>query len=73
MNTTVTGGTAASFLTVFPDLTAVPSASNINFSAGQTIPNMVTTSIGTNGKVDFFNHVGSVNVVADLFGYLTRK
>jgi PKD repeat protein len=72
LNTTVTNGTANSFLTVYPDGTTLPAASNINFSAGQTIPNMVTTSIGANGKVDFYNHVGSVDVLADLFGYFTR-
>jgi hypothetical protein len=72
LNTTVTGGTANSFVTVYPDGSALPSVSNINFGAGQTIPNMVTTSIGANGKVDFYNHVGSVDVLADLFGYFTR-
>lgn len=72
LNTTVTDGTANSFVTVFPDGSPLPSTSDINFGPGQTIPNMVTTSIGANGKVDFFNHVGSVDVLADLLGYFTR-
>ena len=40
-NTTVTGGTANSFVTVFPAGGSVPNASNVNFAAGQTIPNLV--------------------------------
>lgn len=72
LNTTATDGTANSFVTVFPDGASLPSASNINFVAGQTIPNMVTASIGADGKVDFYNHSGSVDVIADLFGYFTR-
>jgi PKD repeat protein len=72
LNTTVTDGTANSFVTVFPDGSPLPTASDINFAAGETIPNMVTAGIGADGKVDFFNHVGSVDVLADLFGYFTR-
>jgi PKD repeat protein len=70
LNVTVAGSTAGGYLTVYPDGSAVPNASNINFGAGQTIANMVTVGIG-DGKVDFDNHFGTVDVVADLFGYFT--
>jgi Domain of unknown function (DUF1906) len=70
LNVTVTNPSAGSFLTVFPDGGAVPSSSNLNFTAGQTIPNLVTVPV-TNGVVDFYNHTGSVDVIADLFGYYT--
>ncbi|MFB8235061.1 hypothetical protein ACFC58_00700 [Kitasatospora purpeofusca] len=69
LNVTVTGPTAESFLTVYPSGNAVPSASNLNFSAGQTVPNLVTVPVGADGKVAFYNHVGSTDVVADLAGY----
>ncbi|HEX5115138.1 MAG TPA: PKD domain-containing protein [Pseudonocardiaceae bacterium] len=71
LNVTATDANTSSFLTVYPDGAARPNASNINFSAGQTIPNMVTASIGSDGKVDFYNHVGSVDAIADVFGYFT--
>jgi hypothetical protein len=69
LNVTVTGGTGAGFLTVWPDGTTRPNASNINWVTGQTIPNLVTVPV-VNGKIDFRNaSPGTVQVVADLFGY----
>ena len=47
---------------------AAPEASNLNFTAGETIPNLVIVPVGADGKVDFYNDAGSVNLVADLAG-----
>jgi len=69
MNVTVTGATANSFVTAYPAGAGVPVASNVNFAAGQTIPNLVTVKIGTNGQVSFANAMGSVHVIADVVGY----
>ena len=69
VNVTATGGTAGSFLSVFPSGSAVPTASNLNFAAGQTIPNLAVVKIGANGKISFFNAVGAVDVVVDVVGY----
>ena len=33
----------------------LPLASNLNFVAGQTIPNLVVAPVGADGKVDFYN------------------
>ncbi len=68
LNVTVTNPTAAGFLTVFADGGSVPGASNLNFTAGETIPNLVVVPV-TDGSVDFFNLTGSVDVIADLSGY----
>jgi len=69
LNTTVTEPTAPGFLTVYPDGVAPPSASNLNFTAGQTVPNLVMVPVH-DGKVDFYNAAsGTVNVVADLAGF----
>ncbi|OIV35275.1 hypothetical protein BIV57_22425 [Mangrovactinospora gilvigrisea] len=70
LNVTATGATANSYASVYPDGTTRTSASNLNFKAGQTIPNLVTVPI-VNGKVDFYNNAGSVNLIADLVGYYT--
>jgi GH25 family lysozyme M1 (1,4-beta-N-acetylmuramidase) len=69
LNVTVTAPTTAGYLTVYPDGHTQPTASNLNFTAGQTIPNLVTVPV-INGKVDFFNgSSGSVHLIADLAGY----
>ncbi|HEX4701757.1 MAG TPA: hypothetical protein VH352_06470, partial [Pseudonocardiaceae bacterium] len=73
LNVTATNPTQGSFLTVFPDGVTRPVASNLNFGAGQTIPNLVTVPVGSDGQVDFYNFHGSVDVVADLFGYFTSS
>ena len=70
LNTTVTEPTSGSFLTVFPsdDLTP-PTASNLNFAPGQTVPNLVIVKVGTNGNVKIYNAVGSVHVIFDVAGW----
>jgi len=70
LNVTVTGPTAASFLTVYPGGSARPvDASNLNYVANQTIPNLVLVPLGSGNKVTFYNAAGTVNVIADLVGY----
>jgi hypothetical protein len=71
MNVTVTNPTAASYLTVFPTGATQPLASNLNFSAGQTVPNRVAVKLGTGGQVTIFNSAGYVDVIADVNGYFT--
>jgi hypothetical protein len=72
LNVTAVAPTRAGFLTVFPAATRRPNASTLNFSARQTIPNMVTVAVGTGGRVSFYNHTGSTQLVADLAGYYVR-
>ena len=69
INVTVTGTTAASYLTVFPHGAAQPLASNLNWVAGKTIPNLVSVQVGGSGAITFFNAFGSTHVVVDLEGY----
>ncbi|MFI8522345.1 FlgD immunoglobulin-like domain containing protein [Streptomyces sp. NPDC085481] len=70
LNVTATAPTAASFVSVHPDGTPRTSASNLNFTAGQTVPNLVVVPV-VNGKVAFYNHAGSVHLIADIAGYFT--
>ena len=69
MNVAVTEPTAASFLTVYPSGVERPLAANLNFVAGQTIPNLVIAKVGADGAVDIFNYAGSTHVVADVAGW----
>ncbi|MEZ5145257.1 MAG: hypothetical protein R2726_22505 [Acidimicrobiales bacterium] len=73
LNVTVTGTTAASFLTLWPKGATQPTASNLNWVAGQTIPNAVTVKVGTDGKVNVFNPSGSANVIIDVVGYYDQS
>jgi len=69
-NVTVTGATAGGVLTVYPDGYTLPTASNLNFAAGQTVANMVTVAPGADGAVRFHNSgTGTVHVLLDLAGY----
>ena len=71
LNVTVTAGTAPSFLTVYPDGQSRPEASNLNFTAGQSVPNLVVAKVGTDGRVRAFNYAGSVHVIFDVVGWFT--
>lgn len=74
MNVTVVQPSAAGFLTVAPTGVAMPLASNLNFSAGEIVPNLVEVELGLNGEVTFFNgSTGDTNVVADVEGYVSSS
>jgi len=72
LNVTVTQPTAAGYLTVGPHIAGGYKASNsdLNWKAGETIPNMVVVPIFYDGSAQFTNHSsGSVHIVVDLEGY----
>ncbi|MGE0879773.1 MAG: FG-GAP repeat domain-containing protein [Acidimicrobiia bacterium] len=68
MNVTVTRALAGGYLTVYPCGQVAPLASNLNYTAGQTVPNLVTVAVGAGGKVCFFTH-RTVHLVADVAGW----
>ncbi len=70
LNVTVTGPTRGGFLSVAPALST--STSNLNFVAGSTVANLVVTKLSATGTVTIYNgSIGTVNVLADVQGYLT--
>lgn len=71
MNLTAIDPTADSFLTVWPSGQSRPNASNLNFAAGQTVPNLVVAKLGTGGRVSVFNSAGTVHLAADVVGYFS--
>jgi hypothetical protein len=71
LNVTATNPIIGGYLTVFPTGATRPLASNLNFLAGQTVPNRVIVKVGTGGKVSFFNFSGNTDVVADVGGWFT--
>ncbi|AQT72286.1 N-acetylmuramoyl-L-alanine amidase [Streptomyces sp. fd1-xmd] len=72
LNVTATNPTTAGHVSVFPHGTTRTSASNLNFTAGQTIPNLVIVPV-VDGKVSFYNNAGSVDLIADITGYFTTS
>ena len=69
LNVTVTGTTAASFLTAWPDLAGRPNASDLNWGAGLTVPNLVVVKLGSDGKIGLYNPAGATDVIIDVVGW----
>lgn len=69
LNVTATQPQKNGFLTVYPNEQTVPNASNLNFTAGTTVPNLV--SVADPGlMIGVYNHSsGSVQIVVDEEGY----
>ena len=69
LNITVTDTTAASYLTLWPDGTAQPLASDLNWIAGNTLPNLIVVKLGADGSIDFYNGFGMTDVIVDVVGW----
>ncbi|HEY5424599.1 MAG TPA: hypothetical protein VIK05_14070, partial [Ilumatobacteraceae bacterium] len=71
MNVTAVGGTAGSFLTIYPsDAASRPQASNLNWTAGSApTPNKVDVKLSAGGAINLYNLAGNVDVLADVVGY----
>jgi len=70
MNVTVTNPTAGGNVSAYPAGKALPATSNLNFSAGETVPNLVTVRVGSGDIVDLHNDSpGSTDLIADVQGY----
>ncbi|TPG19331.1 M6 family metalloprotease domain-containing protein [Pedococcus bigeumensis] len=69
LNVTVTGPTTSGYVTVWPHVQSRPATSNLNFSPGQTVPNLVIVKVGPDGLVDLFNSAGQTHLLADVMGW----
>ncbi|MFF9983248.1 PKD domain-containing protein [Streptomyces erythrochromogenes] len=72
LNVTVTNPRESGHLTVHPSGQAAPTASNLNFTTGQTVANSVIVPIGADGRIIVRN--GSwqpTDAVIDVNGYYT--
>jgi parallel beta-helix repeat protein len=70
LNVTVTQPGTSGFVTAYPSGQSLPTASNLNFVSGETIPNLVIVPVGPDGKVELYNGSDlSVQLVADVAGY----
>ncbi|MBR7824766.1 right-handed parallel beta-helix repeat-containing protein [Actinospica sp. MGRD01-02] len=81
LNVTSTDSTGSGYVSVYGDedssgaAESLPSTSNLNFGAGQTVPNLVVVPVGANGVVDFYyssaKAAATTHLVADVAGYFT--
>ena len=69
LNITAISPSANSFITAYPSGTSRPTTSNLNLSAGQTIPNMAIVTLGANGAIDLFNSAGTTQLAVDVMGW----
>ncbi|MEU4355944.1 N-acetylmuramoyl-L-alanine amidase, partial [Streptomyces virginiae] len=72
LNVTATNPSTAGHVSVYPHGTTRTSASNLNFTTGQTIPNLVIVPV-VDGKISFYNNAGTVDLIADITGYFTTS
>lgn len=68
LNVTATNATASTYISVHPAGTPRSSASSLNPRPGQTVAGLVVVPLN-DGKVTFYNHAGTVNLLADVEGF----
>jgi hypothetical protein len=69
-NVTATEPTHVGYLTVWPADRARPTASNLNFTPRQTVPNLVISAVSPDGAIKVFAPYGTTHVVIDVVGYI---
>lgn len=69
LNVTAIDPIGPGFVTVFP-CGSRPDASNLNYTAGQVVPNAVVSPLSPSGDVCFFSSVGT-HLIADVNGWFT--
>ena len=69
LNVTVTDPEGSGFVTVYPCGSTRPNASNLNYTAGVTIPNNVIVKLGVGGTVCLYS-LQATHLIADINGAL---
>lgn len=67
LNVTAVSPSKRGFVTVYPCDSAVPNASNLNFAAGDVIPNLVISKVGSSGTV-CFSTSQETDLIVDISG-----
>ena len=69
LNVTIVNPAAGGYLTVFPTGVTMPTASNINFGTGQTVPNLVEVALGSGGNISLYS-AAATDAIVDVEGYV---
>ena len=70
-NVTAANTTAPSFLTLYPTGYTRPATSNLNWVAGQLVPNLVEVAVGDAGQITAYNLAGRVDLIVDVEGWVS--
>ncbi|MGH9264482.1 MAG: hypothetical protein ACRD1D_07290 [Acidimicrobiales bacterium] len=70
LNVTVTQPTAPGHLTISPSAIPRPLASDLNFAAGETRPNLVVVQLGLGGGVTVYTS-SEAHIVVDVAGWIS--
>jgi YVTN family beta-propeller protein len=71
VNLTGINPSSDTYLTLYPDGSALPKTSNLNLNAGTIRANMAIVPVGPDGAIDLVNAFGSINATLDIYGYFT--
>ena len=69
LNLTVTEPSSAGYLSLTPTGAAAGTTSNVNFAAGDTVPNLAICRIGSGGQITLTGVGQGMHALADVFGY----
>ena len=71
---TVTSPTGTGIIIAYPDTTAQPKTSNLNFAANQTIAASAVVPVGSDGTIKLTNSsTGTAQIIVDITGYFTTN
>lgn len=73
MNLTAARTESGGFLRLTPSGRTRAETSNVNFQAGDVVPNLVICQIGTNGKITLDADGLGADVIGDVFGYFSAS
>ncbi|MFF1340349.1 hypothetical protein ACFVYT_20955 [Streptomyces sp. NPDC058290] len=74
LNITATNTSAGGHISAYASGKQQPTTSNVNFAAGQTVPNLAIVPVGEDGYVELANRSeGPVDLIADVTGYFSRS
>ena len=68
LNVAVTETEGPGFITVYPCTPGVPTAANLNYGTGTTIPNSVIAQVSASGEVCIYTS-NTTHIVVDVNGY----
>lgn len=69
LNITSAAPTGVGFVTVYPDGTIMPNASNLNVNPGQTRPNLAVVKVGAGGRIRLAALETDTDLIVDVLGY----
>jgi serine protease len=70
LNVTAGNAHGYGYFSVWPTGVAEPTSSNVNFDAGQSVPNMVMVKLGADGSISVKDSVNRADLIIDVFGYV---